>query len=327
MNRVQRIILGAAVFFMSLGLVFPLWRIELYAPQYPEGLVMQILANRMIGDVTQINILNHYVGMKYIVPDEIPELALIPWILAGLVLLGILVIILKKMKFARLWLVLVNIACFGGLVDLYLWGYDYGHNLSPNAPIKMPGMSYQPPLIGSKTLLNIQAYSLPDWGGYALTIGLVLAFVAVFWDFLSSRRGRLGILCLMMASCTAQPEALKEGVDYCTHCHMKVTDARFGGVITTEKGRSYKFDSVACLQSYRAQPEVAVKSVFLADYFHPEKLVKASEAYLLEGSKIVGPMGSDVIATKDEVALKELQKTKEGQFKKWEELSHRHSSH
>jgi copper chaperone NosL len=48
-----------------------------------------------------------------------------------------------------------------GLIDFYMWGYDYGHNLNPRAPIKVPGMSYQPPLIGCKQLLNINACSWP----------------------------------------------------------------------------------------------------------------------------------------------------------------------
>ena len=59
-----------------------------------------------------------------------------------------------------------------GMIDFYKWEYDYGHNLNPDAPIKVPGMHYQPPLIGKKELLNISAYSLPSVSAYLL--GLVL---------------------------------------------------------------------------------------------------------------------------------------------------------
>jgi copper chaperone NosL len=39
-----------------------------------------------------------------------------------------------------------------------------------NAIIKIPGMSYQPPLIGSKQILNFTAHSWPGSGGYAIML-------------------------------------------------------------------------------------------------------------------------------------------------------------
>jgi len=45
-------------------LFYPIWRIELSAPQYPEGLAISINANGLGGDVPIINGLNHYIGMK-----------------------------------------------------------------------------------------------------------------------------------------------------------------------------------------------------------------------------------------------------------------------
>ena len=59
------------------------------------------------------------------------------------------------------WIILFVLFAIAGLVDFYLWGYDYGHNLSDDAAIKVPGMTYQPPLIGTKQLLNITASSWP----------------------------------------------------------------------------------------------------------------------------------------------------------------------
>jgi Na+/alanine symporter len=49
---------------LSIILVVPMWRIELNAPQYPEGLKLLIFANRLAGNVDIINGLNHYIGMK-----------------------------------------------------------------------------------------------------------------------------------------------------------------------------------------------------------------------------------------------------------------------
>ena len=54
--------------------------------------------------------------------------------------------------------------------DFYQWLYDYGHNLNPHAAIKVPGMTYQPPMLGYKQLLNFLAGSFPDIGGYLVII-------------------------------------------------------------------------------------------------------------------------------------------------------------
>ena len=82
----------------------------------------------------------------------------------------------KKLTLAGL----ISFGIFGvlGFIDFYHWTYVYGHNLSPDAPIKVPGMAYQPPIIGEKTLLNFDALSQPHYGGYLLILaGLILAFV------------------------------------------------------------------------------------------------------------------------------------------------------
>jgi copper chaperone NosL len=73
------------------------------------------------------------------------------------------------------------------IYDFYQWGYDYGHNLNPDAPIKVPGMGYQPPILGHKKLLNFDAYSLPDAGGYVI-VGVV-AIAGIIW-FLEKRKSK-----------------------------------------------------------------------------------------------------------------------------------------
>ncbi len=65
-----------------------------------------------------------------------------------------------------------------GLYDFYLWEYDYGHNLDPRAAIKIPGAAYQPPLFGSKEILNFTATSYPQTGAFVIVISMVLAAFA-----------------------------------------------------------------------------------------------------------------------------------------------------
>ena len=67
------------------------------------------------------------------------------------------------------------------MADFWKWEYNYGHNLSTDAPIQVPGMSYQPPLIGYKQLLNFGAYSIPDIGGWLMAVAGVIMVVCLFF--------------------------------------------------------------------------------------------------------------------------------------------------
>lgn len=153
----------------------PLWQILMWAPQYPEGLEMKIWIDNITGDVKIISALNHYIGMRPIDVSMFPEFAYMKYILAAMIGVGVLAALLNRRIGLIIFVTMVVAAGVAALVDFYLWGYDYGHNLDPNAPIVVPGMAYQPPLIGYKQLLNFTAYSGPDIGGWVFFIlGLIL---------------------------------------------------------------------------------------------------------------------------------------------------------
>jgi len=186
MNKISRGLLALSSLLLILVYFFPLWRIELIAPQYPEGLRMFIWVNKITGgtefDLYNINLLNHYIGMKTITPESIPELKIMPFIVGFLILFGLVSAFIGKRALLYAWVLVFVLLGIAGLVDFYKWGYDYGHNLDPNAPIKIPGLAYQPPLIGTKQLLNMMASSFPDIGGYIAIASLLLGFVALIID-------------------------------------------------------------------------------------------------------------------------------------------------
>ena len=162
--------------------VFPMWRITLFAPQYPTGVTMLIHINKIGGEtpstIQNINILNHYVGMKFIEPDAIPELKYFPKIIIGMALLSLIAAAVNKPWMYYGWGVLMVVLAVAGLYDFYLWEYDYGHGLSETAPIKIEGASFQPPLLGKKDILNFVAVSMPHTAGYFAGLSILLAFVA-----------------------------------------------------------------------------------------------------------------------------------------------------
>jgi copper chaperone NosL len=186
MKSQSKIIIAFASLFLILTFFFPIWYIDLEAPQYPEGIGLEIWLNKITGqkphDLENINGLNHYIGMKVIVPDAIPELKIMPFIIIFLILFGLISGISGKRYMVYIWIVLFIVIAAIGLYDFYLWEYDYGHNLNPHAAIKIPGMAYQPPLIGSKMLLNFNAISMPHIGFWILFAVVVLATVALLID-------------------------------------------------------------------------------------------------------------------------------------------------
>tara|TARA_R110000850_G_scaffold80947_1_gene173960 strand:- start:243500 stop:244048 length:549 start_codon:yes stop_codon:yes gene_type:complete len=169
------------LFIVSLFL--PLWRIELDAPQYPEGLTLQLHANKIGGDVDIINGLNHYIGMATLHTENFFEFKILPYIFGAFALIAFALIFINRRKavFGFLITFVLFVAISG--IDFYRWNYEYGHNLDPNAAIIVPGMAYQPPLLGFKQLLNFGAYSIPDTGGWLLTIAGLLLAVIVWLEY------------------------------------------------------------------------------------------------------------------------------------------------
>jgi copper chaperone NosL len=178
-SRRGRVLLALAAVLLGLSIVFPLWRVTLTAPQYPEGLGLHIWAHTVQGvepsDLQNINGLNHYIGMDTIEPDSIPELRVMRPGIIGMAVLGLLIALSGRRRLLIAWSVALVVAALVGMADFYKWEYDYGHNLDlEHAPIKIPGMSYQPPLIGSKKLLNFTATSWPATGGVLAIAAVVL---------------------------------------------------------------------------------------------------------------------------------------------------------
>ncbi len=181
----SRVLLATAALALGLSLLFPLWRVSLTAPQYPEGLGMHIWAHTVSGvgpnDLQNINGLNHYIGMQTIEPESIPELKLIRPGIIAMMMLGMAAAAVGRMNWIRAWTVVLILTAVLGIADFWRWEYDYGHNLDlEHAPIQIPGMSYQPPLIGSKKLLNFTATSWPAIGGALAIASVVLGTAAAF---------------------------------------------------------------------------------------------------------------------------------------------------
>lgn len=179
---------------LLLGLFwFPLWNIQLGAPQYPEPMGMDIYISGIEGeeefDIQNIDSVNHYIGMKKIPkPEEMWEFQIFPLVIGGMAALG--VILAAMGYFNRVnpnwflgWLVLMCVLGILGMYDFNAWLLDYGTDLDPKAIIKLTDadgnpLSYKPPLLGTQKILNFTAYSYPKLGAYLMFAGMFLTLVA-----------------------------------------------------------------------------------------------------------------------------------------------------
>jgi len=177
-------IVGSLLLFALFA--FPMWNITLKAPQYPDSIGMDIWINKFAdhnpNDIKNMNIMNHYVGMKDI-PEHIPEFEIFPYVIGAMAVLGVVFGLIGNPKFYLFWFVVMIIFGSIGMYDFYIWEYEYGHNLKDTAAIKFMDsdgqpMAYQPPLIGSKMILNFEAISLPATGAYFLFVGMAMSVVA-----------------------------------------------------------------------------------------------------------------------------------------------------
>lgn len=173
---------------------FPLWNVTLIAPQYPApGLGMDIyidgLKDVREGDITNINIMNHYIGMKYL-PEahEMWEFSVFPLVVGAMGALGVLLGLIGftgkiKPKIFLGWLILMSVLGVLGMYDFNLWLMDYGSDLDPNAIMSYVDsngnpMQYKPPLIGHRKMLNFDTYSYPKLGGYLMFVGMGVVFLS-----------------------------------------------------------------------------------------------------------------------------------------------------
>jgi hypothetical protein len=188
LSKLSIILLSISGIGLVISIFVPIWAIYLEAPQYPEGLGMFLHANKITGDYEIINGLNHYIGMKTIHQEDFWEFKVLPYALGFFAVLAFLFAFLKKKWGLYLFTVLFLLFGVAFMIDFWLWEYDYGHNLNPNAPIIVPGMSYQPPLLGFKQLLNFGAYSYPDVGGWIMFVVGIISLVLSVLEFKSSKK-------------------------------------------------------------------------------------------------------------------------------------------
>lgn len=186
-----RLLLVVMVIPLLLSFLFPLWRINMKAPQYPKGLSLDIYSYGLEPgneghDLKEINILNHYIGMRAITREELRDLDWLPFALGALAPLCLRVAALGTVRF------LVDLAVLTAYISLVAFGrfvymlYNFGHDLDPRAPMDVE--PFTPAIIGVKQVANFTTYSYPLTGSVMVGVFCVGVWVLTGWALLSGRR-------------------------------------------------------------------------------------------------------------------------------------------
>ncbi len=325
----SRVFLLVVATLLTLTIYKAIWKIELEAPQYPEGLVLQIFANKLGGDVDIINGLNHYIGMQTLHTENFIEFSMLRYIIGGFAIFAFLVGISGNRK--MLSTLLFSFIFFGiiAMVDFYRWNYNYGHTLDPHAAIVVPGMAYQPPLIGYKQLLNFGAYSVPDIGGWLfIGAGVILVLLVYYEKKVDSNKGTMitrGILpfsLLILSSCNNNlPRAIKINIDQCDYCKMTVVDSKYAAQAITNRGKYFVFDDLACMVKFKKENNTLYNAnFFVADFITPSHFINLSKAILEKNEVLNSPMGGNIVALSNEKEAKAFQTQYNGKTILWNEL-------
>ncbi|MGD9890368.1 MAG: NosD domain-containing protein [Dehalococcoidia bacterium] len=189
LRRVQwdRMVAAAtAAILLALAIALPLWKMTLLAPQYPGGLHMTAYGDRFAGDVREINILNHYIGMKPIEEADVLELQIfLPamlLVIVAVLVLGVLPLPhwLKVAEGIGIWLLPIGI-----VADLQWWLYRYGHSMDPLAPLRLE--PFTPRVFGSTKVMNFHndaEFAIGFWllVAAAVVISLGPSLLRAVWE-------------------------------------------------------------------------------------------------------------------------------------------------
>ncbi len=201
-------------------------------------------------------------------------------------------------------------------------------------------MNYQPPVIGSKQLLNFTAYSYPDTGGVIIIGSALLALLFVFVELKKDRIAKIAVqakprrnffsailhksaammlIALFLVSCSIEPQPIQYGKEDCAYCKMTIADPRFGCEFVTKKGKAFKFDSNECMVNYISKRNIEEASISLllsSDFSSPGNFINANNAFFVMSDSIQSPMGAGIAAFSD----KKSSERYDGKNLKWTDL-------
>lgn len=178
-TETQYVMAGLAGVFLLLSLLVPYWSITLYAPQYPGGLVVDVYAWKLAGDVSEVDGLNHYIGMM-----PLEDAARFERAISRFAIPAIAALVVASLWISGRWrwlavapAILLPIVFF---VDLFIWLYYAGHTLDPTAALSSTIKPFTPRILGEGTIGQFRTVASLGPGYYMAVVAAILAAAAAY---------------------------------------------------------------------------------------------------------------------------------------------------
>ena len=183
LNLASRVLLLLAAATIIGSFFFPLWKIHLVAPQYEEGLSLQLYSYQIAAgnngqDLKEINQLNHYIGMKPLHEADFQEMKWIPFALGFFLLFTQRAAAFGMMRYVIDLLTLFTYFGAFSMASFVFRLYSYGHTLDPRAAVHIE--PFMPVVIGTQQIANFKQSSLPQLGSFFLA-AYALCLVLAIW--------------------------------------------------------------------------------------------------------------------------------------------------
>jgi hypothetical protein len=182
----SRILAVIAALLLIPALFTPIWHLNFWAQQYPEGLELFIYPGKMVGgnggnDLTEINVLNHYIGMAELREEDFNEFKWIPLVIGLMIVLTLRAAVMGLLS--SLIDIIVFTLYFAGFAMWRFWYmlYNYGHNLDPRAAVKVD--PFTPPVFGTKMVGQFTVGSYPAAGVFLFLLFGLLLIAGIYLTF------------------------------------------------------------------------------------------------------------------------------------------------
>jgi hypothetical protein len=179
-----RILLAFLTIPLFASFLAPLWNITMFAPQYPEGLSIDIYSYQIEGghgghDIQEINTLNHYIGMSPLDEVLLSDLNWIPFVFLFMAIIALRAAAIGNIR------TLIDLAVINGFLSCLLMYrfifhlYTLGHTLDPKAPMNVE--PFLPAIFGTKQIANFTVTSMPRLGSLCVLLGVGGVMAITFW--------------------------------------------------------------------------------------------------------------------------------------------------
>ncbi|VAW42852.1 hypothetical protein MNBD_CHLOROFLEXI01-853 [hydrothermal vent metagenome] len=177
---IPTLLFAVAGILLLISMPLPYWQMELYAPQYPKGLYLTAYIDGLEGDLFEINILNHYIGMR-----PLEEAAQFERSISTIAIGATALLVLAAIFIRTKWVVLLTLptilmpAMF--LADLQYWMWNFGTHLDEAAPLSSSIEPFVPLVLGKGNIAQFETMGLPGTGLYLAFLASALVVVGLYF--------------------------------------------------------------------------------------------------------------------------------------------------